>query len=135
MGIDRYLICSSIHLIVAQRLVRRLCFHCAEEYQPAPAMLERLGERAKLLEGIPLRKGRGCLHCGNVGYWGRVAIFEMLELDATLREMIINEMSPEQIIKELQRRGTETLLTNGLRKIQMGVTTIDEILGVTSDSF
>lgn len=134
MGIDRYLICSAVHLIMAQRLVRRVCFHCSEVYEPDATTLEQLGAKAEMIKNTPLRRGVGCSHCNNTGYWGRVAIFEMLHLDATLREMVVNEASPEELFTELKGRDVETLMTNGLRKVVVGATTVEEILRVSSDS-
>jgi len=135
MGIDKYLICSSVNLIVAQRLIRRICFHCAEAYQPDDGALDRIPNGREQLANTLLRKGCGCAHCGGSGYWGRVAIFEFLPLTTELRELIIKDCSLDEIQAKALESGRESLLTNGLQKIKMGITTIDEILRVTSDIF
>ncbi len=135
MGIDRYLITASVHLIVAQRLVRRICFHCSEQVEIDDALFEQLSSGGHTLKTRTTRKGRGCLHCSGTGYKGRLAIFEFLKMGAELRSMIIDNASMEEITQKTQALNMETLMDNGLRKVQVGVTTIDEILRVTSDAF
>jgi len=135
MGIDKYLICSSINLVIAQRLVRRICFHCAEEYLPDDKLLIRIPESKRYLEGVTLHHGTGCSHCGNTGYWGRLAIFEFLRLTPQLKEMILKDRTLAEIQAKATESGMESLLTNGFRKIKAGVTTIEEILRVTTDIY
>jgi type IV pilus assembly protein PilB len=135
MGIDKYLICSSIVLILAQRLVRRICFHCSEPYTPPTSLLQRFENVRNLIEHDQLQRGRGCSHCGGTGYWGRVAIFEFLYLNNSLRHAIMNEVSMDEFRRIAEKEGMETLLLNGLKKVNDGVTTIDEIVRVTTDIF
>ena len=134
MGIDRYLICSSMHLILSQRLVRRICFHCAEPYEPENALLERLGEDRQLIDGITLDHGIGCSHCGGSGFWGRVALFEFFYLNSELRNMISDQVSADEIRARINQMGMETLLRNGLKKVHDGITTVDEVLKVAAEN-
>ncbi|MFQ5707755.1 MAG: GspE/PulE family protein [bacterium] len=137
MGIDKYLICSSILLIVAQRLVRRICLHCAEAYNLDAAMVHRIEDEVRHLKIRNFRRGRGCKRCGGTGYWGRVAVYEFLFLNNALRELILQSASLNQIAQKAKELGMETLWTNGLKMVCTGITTIEEILKVTptSDSF
>jgi len=134
MGIDRYLICSSVHLILSQRLVRRICFHCAESYEPDQALLESLHDNRQLIEGVTLHHGTGCTHCGGSGFWGRVALFEFFYLNAELRDMISSDASADTIRARINQMGMETLMRNGLKKVHDGITTIDEVLKVATDN-
>lgn len=137
MGIDRYLISSSILLIMAQRLVRRICFHCLTSYKLDQIMIDRL-KNMKYdinIEDLSLQRGEGCANCGGTGYWGRVAIFEFFYPDNTIRNLIMRGAGMEEIRSKTQELHMETLLTNGLKKAGEGITTIEEILKVSSDNF
>jgi type II secretory ATPase GspE/PulE/Tfp pilus assembly ATPase PilB-like protein len=133
MGIDRYLICSAIHMVLAQRLVRRTCFHCSEPYEIEKAFLNKF-RNPELFEDGFFMKGKGCNHCGGTGYWGRLAVFEFLPISQELRSLIMNEHSLDDILSRAKEMGMETLLENGIRKAKMGVTTLEEVLRVTSDT-
>lgn len=133
MGIDKFLICSSILLILAQRLVRRSCFHCSEAYQPDPSVFERLEHAMDIVQGTTFYRGRGCTHCGGTGYWGRVAIFEFFYLNSVVRDLIMHDANADQIKRKVHEIGMETLLVNGLKKVHDGITTIEEILRLTTD--
>ncbi|KAA3612052.1 MAG: type II/IV secretion system protein [Calditrichaeota bacterium] len=135
MGIESHLLCSSLLMVVAQRLVRRICLHCSEEYEPDLSQISTFVKNKHLLEGVKLYKGTGCQHCGNTGYWGRVALFELLSFDNALREMILSSESQDVIRRKAEEMGMETLLTNGLKKVIEGMTTIDEVMRVTSEVF
>lgn len=134
MGIDKYLLCSSIQLIVAQRLVRRICFHCSDEYEIEGAMLERFEYDRELLEKATLYRGTGCDHCGGTGYRGRVAIFEFFYLNNTLRDVILKGANVKEIWEKAREFGMDSLLTNGLRKVCEGITTVEEVLKVTTEN-
>ncbi|MFQ5824483.1 MAG: GspE/PulE family protein [bacterium] len=135
MGIDKYLLSSSILLIMAQRLVRRICFHCSDTYQLDQSMINRLKNRNYNLENLTLYRGRGCANCGDTGYWGRVAIFEFFYLNNTIRNLIMKGAGMEEIRSKAQEFDMEMLLTNGLKKAGEGITTIEEILKVASENF
>jgi len=133
MGIDRYLICGSLRLVLAQRLVRRICFHCSESYKINPAILKGFVEDPDYYKNYEFRRSKGCLHCGDTGYWGRVAVFEFFSLDNTIRSMISDGATNDMIKAKAENRGMETLFKNGLKKVIAGVTTIDEIMPLATD--
>ncbi len=133
MGIDRYLICAAIRLVLSQRLVRRICFHCSESYKFDTAILKRFIKNPEYFENREFRRGKGCVHCGGTGYWGRVAIFEFFSLSNILRNMILDNVSIDVIRKKAEELGMETLFKNGLKKVIAGITTIDEIMMVATD--
>lgn len=137
MQIQPFLIASVLHLVVAQRLVRKICPDCREEQvveaadlasSLSPDMLRRLcgGERA-----VRLFHGRGCGQCGNAGYRGRCAIFEILLVDADMRELIMRDATMDMVEKMAIEKGMTTMLEDGIAKVKDGITTIHEILRVT----
>ncbi len=135
MGIDKHLIASSTLLIVAQRLVRRTCFHCAENYELSKAEREQLGSLIEDMDKPIFSQGKGCSKCGGTGYWGRLAIFEFFYLDNQMRNMIIAGKNAEEITEVALELGMETLFMDGLRKAKAGITTLDEVKRVNSDSY
>lgn len=134
MGIDRYLICSAITLIIAQRLVRCTCLHCIESYEINPTVLDRLGSDREMVDGVIFTRGTGCEHCGGTGHAGRVAIFEFFSLNHEIRNLILREATMDEIAMKAREMKMETLLVNGLRKVILGLTTVDEILKITADN-
>jgi general secretion pathway protein E len=130
MGIPRYLVGSTILLVVAQRLVRRICPHCIEEYEPAPEELDSLGLPAA---GRParLRRGRGCAQCRLTGHHGRTGIFEMMAVTPGLRALIHGGADQTAILAAARREGMRTLREAGVRKVLRGLTTVAEVLRVT----
>ncbi|MEO3945472.1 ATPase, T2SS/T4P/T4SS family [Gorillibacterium sp. CAU 1737] len=129
MGVEPFLISSSVTCVVAQRLVRKLCPHCSVRYVPAEeeaAELNRLG-----LDGSRLSIGRGCGECGRTGYKGRLAIHEVLPLDGGLRSLILQKRPDHEYAAYAAERGMVTLLQDGLRKAAEGQTTLTEVFRVT----
>ncbi len=131
MGVPRYLVGSAITLVMAQRLVRRICDRCKETYVPESEALAVLGEDVGLLQGRTLARGRGCLACKNTGYLGRTAVFELLELNRSTRRMVLDGLNEDQIKLKSIGEGLVTLRKNGIRKILDGVTTIEEVKSAT----
>jgi type IV pilus assembly protein PilB len=131
MGVPRYLVGSAVTLVMAQRLVRRVCDRCRETYIPAPETLAVMGDDAQLLQGRPLVRGRGCLACKNTGYQGRTAVFEVLELSRPVRRMVLDGLNEDQIKQKAMSEGLITLRKHGVRKILDGTTTIDEVRAAT----
>ncbi len=129
MNIEPFLIASSVVSIMAQRLLRRICPHCAAPYKPTAADLQRIGYSAHDIGDAHFQKGRGCGHCQYTGYKGRVGIFELLILDEQVRNAIIAQ-KPSHEIREIsiESTGLITLLEDGLVKAAAGQTTIDEVL-------
>ena len=130
MDIDKYLICSSLSLIIAQRLARRICLHCKTRYTPENEVLIRLQALEIDTEGITFFRGKGCDHCGGTGHWGRVAIYEFFFLYPEIKQMVLDNASEDTIRKKGMGLGMESLLQNGIKKVREGLTTIDEILRI-----
>jgi len=127
MGTEPFLISSTIEVIVAQRLVRKICEHCKEEYQPTEEDFMRLAMPKEKTEGMKYYRGKGCPHCHNSGYRGRTGIFEMMRVTDPIRELI-NDRAPAVALGEKAReQGMRVLREDGLLKIGRGITTIDEI--------
>jgi type IV pilus assembly protein PilB len=130
MGVEPFLISSTVRGILAQRLVRKLCQKCKEPYSPDPATLANAG----LKPGITLYKPKGCSHCSNTGYKGRSGIFELLLPDLQVRKFIQQRSSADDIKQYLMQKGNfETLRRDGLRKVVDGITTLEQVLGATQN--
>jgi len=133
MGVEPYLVSSSVVGIMAQRLVRRICPHCRESYAPSDEVLHSIGLSREELEGRELFQGAGCSHCFNSGYMGRTAIFEMLLIDDDIRRMIVERTDTGTIKREALRKGMLTLRMDGARNVLNGETTIEEVVRVTQE--
>lgn len=130
MGIEPYLLTSSITAVLAQRLLRRICPYCKEVYKPTEFEMGLLKEYSKNGDRT-LYKGRGCENCINTGYTGRVGIFELLIMSNKLRQMVQDKMSSEEIKAEAVKEGMITLREDGLNKVFEGVTTLSEVIRIT----
>jgi type II secretory ATPase GspE/PulE/Tfp pilus assembly ATPase PilB-like protein len=115
---------------LAQRLVRRVCKRCAEPYTPSEGDLVRLGISADQV-GV-MRKGTGCEHCRQTGYAGREGIFELLIINEAVRRKVQSHASASQIGRIAVEHGMETLRDAGVAKVRQGITTIDEVVRVTT---
>jgi len=131
MGVPRYLVGSAMSLVMAQRLVRKVCERCKEMALPDSAQLASLGEDGDALKGRPVARGRGCIACKQTGYSGRTAVFEVLELDRHVRRLVIDGANEDGIKRHLVENGFMTLRKAGIRKIQEGVTSIEEVRAAT----
>jgi type IV pilus assembly protein PilB len=130
LGIESFLLTATIEAIIAQRLVRRICEKCKEEFEPSIDQLMELQLKPADVEGRTLYRGRGCEHCHG-GYRRRLAIFEIMTLDEQLRDLIISQASTAVLRSECRRRGMRTLRESGLLALYEGQTTIDEIVRET----
>ncbi|KIL42465.1 type II secretion system protein E [Gordoniibacillus kamchatkensis] len=131
MGVEPFLVSSSVHCIVAQRLVRKVCPHCACD--DSPTIEEQTLLRAHGIEAGTLRKGNGCRECGRSGYKGRLAIHEVLLVDDVLRSMILQKRPDNEYLHHALRKGMVPILKDGLEKAAAGLTTLSEIFRVTSN--
>ncbi len=132
MGVEPYLIASSVVLIVAQRLVRRLCENCKKPFKPTEALLKSIGLTPKEAEKIVFFQAIGCEQCNNTGYKGRMAIFEMMRMTPDIGKLTMERADTSRIRKQAIHDGMVLLIQDGLRKIKEGVTTIDEVLSVAT---
>ncbi len=133
MGVDDYLLTSTISGILAQRLVRLLCVNCRQPYPALPELVEEMRLR-RFSEGrdITLYKAIGCEQCGGTGYRGRAAIMEFLVMSDPLRRMVLKHADATELQAEAQKEGMDTMYEDGLRKAVAGLTTIEEVLRVTT---
>jgi type IV pilus assembly protein PilB len=131
MGIEPFLISSSVIMACAQRLVRRICMNCREEFVPEPEIFERLSMKAP--EGAVFYQGRGCERCKGRGYLGRVAIIEALPVSESVRRLIIKRASSAVVKNQAIAEGMRTLRMVGLDKALEGITTLEEIWRVTGE--
>ena len=131
MGVKPFLVASSIQAVMAQRLIRVLCPKCKQpDKEPDPMWLKLLGLTAKDLEGKTLYKPRGCDHCTNTGFRGRVGIFEMMTMNSELRNLAFERSPTNKIRKAALAGGMKSLLMDGRRKVLNGTTTAEEIVKV-----
>ena len=133
MGIEPYLITSSVNGVLSQRLVRRLCEHCKQPYQPDEAVIQKTGLHRLNLGTRPLYKSVGCSHCRQSGYSGRTGVHELLVIDDAMRRSILDGKDSSSLHQQAMNAGMHTLYQDGLRKVVDGVTTLDELLRVTED--
>ena len=128
MGIEPFLVATSVHLIAAQRLVRRICSFCKEPTEVPAAALVNLGFSEQEARTLKLFKGRGCERCSSTGYKGRVALYEVMEIDDEVRELILSGASAYELRQKSLQKGMIGLRESGLQKIRDGVTSIDEVV-------
>ncbi|MGH9863710.1 MAG: ATPase, T2SS/T4P/T4SS family, partial [Candidatus Acidiferrales bacterium] len=128
LGVDPYMIGASINLILAQRLVRKICLKCKEPYTPDGKILERF--RVQEGEFPAFYHGRGCEACGHMGYSGRVGAFELLRMTPSIKELVNRKASELELRKAALTAGTILLLQDSLEKVRQGVTTLEEVLRV-----
>ena len=128
MGIEPFLVATSVHLIVAQRLVRRICNGCAEKQDlPPKALLDAGFTPGEVKAGVKVMKGRGCAKCNGKGYKGRTALYEVMEIEDELRELVLVGASAVELKKKAVERGMITLRRSGLIKAAQGTTTLEEV--------
>ena len=134
MGVDDYLLTSTIIGIQAQRLVRRLCTHCKEPYHPVEEVVAQMGlRRFSKAAQLTLYRPKGCEHCGHTGYFGRQSIMEVLPMTDTLRSLIMRHATSSELRAAAIKDGMETMYENGLKQSVSGVTTLEEVLRVTRE--
>jgi general secretion pathway protein E len=134
LGLEPFLISSTLLGALAQRLVRRICPHCAEPYPAEAASLVRLGFPVSGREPVELKRGKGCLHCRNTGYLGRLGIFEIFPMSEQLKKLIAGRADDAQLRQVAVREGMTTLREDAWRKVQAGLTTVEEAVRVTGDA-
>ena len=131
MGIEPFLVTSSVTAIIAQRLVRVICEDCREAYDPDPVTLRNIGISPEILQGRKVFRGRGCPSCLNTGFRGRSGIFELMVLDENIKNLILKTPDANSIKRLAIKQGMTTLRQDGARKLLEGVTTVEEVFRVT----
>lgn len=130
MGIEPFLTSSATVAVIAQRLLRSLCDHCKESYEPSRAVLDGF----EIENSTPVfYRGQGCQNCRWTGYWGRIGIYEIMLLDEPIRKMILENASATDLKRAAMRGGMRTLRQNALRRAREGVTSLEEVLRVTNN--
>jgi type IV pilus assembly protein PilB len=128
MGIESFLVASSVTAVLAQRLVRRMCNHCREAYQPSPEELSVLSA----LRGRPpvsgFMRGHGCNFCAQTGYLDRIGVYEMMPVTDAIRELILDRAAHDEFHKVARSEGMRTLQEEAARLVETGVTTLSEVL-------
>lgn len=134
MGVPGYLVAGSVVGILAQRLVRVNCSKCKQPFTPTDHELEGAGITPEMAEGATFMKGRGCSHCSNKGYRGRLGVFELMTMSSRIRELTFQGASTQDIRKEAIKLGMTTLYDDALSKVCSGVTTIEEVYRVAKQN-
>ncbi|MBM3253761.1 MAG: type II secretion system protein GspE [Candidatus Omnitrophica bacterium] len=132
MGVEPFLVASSIVMVGAQRLMRKICIKCKEQTDIPASVLERIGIEIGNLKEKKVYLGKGCPHCNNTGYYGRMAILEVMLIDDKIKELIIKRASSDEIKDYAAKEGMSTLREEALKNFLSGVTTLDEVLRITS---
>ncbi len=130
MGIERYLLASALNLVIAQRLVRKICVHCKEPVTLNEEVIERMGIDREQAKNAVFYHGRGCPACGGAGYMGRLPIFEFLPVDNDISERIIAAQTESQIREAARKKGYGGLLDSGVQKVLQGLTTAEEVIRI-----
>lgn len=128
IGVQPFLVASSIIAVMAQRLVRRICPKCKEPYTPTPADIKASGLTPEQVGNGKFMHGKGCSNCNKTGYRGRQGIYEMLRLDGRLREMAFKGASAQEMRRHAKSKGMRNLLDDGMLKVCKGMTTFEEVL-------
>lgn len=133
MGVEPFLVASSVNAILAQRLVRMICTHCREQYEPLPEELDEMGIGIKELPAGGLYRGAGCAQCLDTGYLGRTGIYELLMVTDPIKSTVLRNPDSGSIKKAALAEGMRTLRSDGAQKILKGITTLEEVLRVTQE--
>jgi general secretion pathway protein E/type IV pilus assembly protein PilB len=131
MGIEPFLVASSVEAVMAQRLVRTICPFCKTEQAVERDYLMRIGFPEAEIDSARFWRGAGCEECRQLGYQGRMGIYELLLLDEAIRPLILNRAAASTIAQRAIEQGMRTLRTDGWNKVRLGLTTIEEVLRVT----
>jgi type IV pilus assembly protein PilB len=132
MGIEAFNVASAVNLVVAQRLVRRICKDCKGPHTYSEEQLSSLGTNLETLRAIPFMKGTGCDTCTGTGYKGRAGLYEVMALSPELRRMILRGASVSEMQEQAVVDGMLTLRMDGIKKIERGVTTLEEVVKETA---
>jgi type IV pilus assembly protein PilB len=132
MGVEPFLVASSTNIILAQRLVRRICSSCKAEIRLHPEVIRELGISEEDARKETFYEGKGCVECNNTGYRGRVAVYEVMPITAAIRDLILDRGSTSDIKKQATVDGMQTLRKDALWKLKKGITTAEEVLKETA---
>ncbi|MCH8196817.1 MAG: Flp pilus assembly complex ATPase component TadA, partial [Proteobacteria bacterium] len=132
MGVEDYLLTSTVNSFIAQRLVRTLCTECREPYQAMPELIEQMGLEGHADNGpMTLYRAKGCAACNGTGYHGRTSILEMLVMSDPIRRLVLTRTESHQLQRAASENGMRTMYEDGVNKALAGITTIEEVLRAT----
>lgn len=132
MGVEPFLVASSINIIVAQRLARKICLNCIEDASISPEILVNIGIPAEEALHLKVKQGKGCEKCSNTGYKGRIALYEVMPMKEELKDFVLNGANATEIKRESIRLGMTSLRGSALKRLKEGMTTVEEVLRVTT---
>lgn len=132
MGVESYLICSSLNLVIAQRLVRRICENCKEPYVPDTVLVDRFREILPEVGETTFYHGAGCVECSKTGYKGRMALYELFPMTRDIKDAVLQGVIGSALRDRALADGMTPLIANGMQKVREGLTTLDEVLTVAS---
>jgi len=132
MGLEPFLVASSTNLILAQRLIRRLCAQCRKPAQPAPELMARLGLEKDGGAGAQIYEPVGCEACHRTGYKGRTGVYEVMPISPVVRELILRRASGAELKAQAIREGMLSLRMDGVQKLKAGITSAEEVLKETA---
>jgi type IV pilus assembly protein PilB len=132
MGVEPFLVASSTNLILAQRLVRRICTNCKQDVELHPEIIEELGISDEQAREMDAKEGKGCVECNNTGYKGRMGVYEIMPISPGIRDMILDRAPTSEVKKLAVQEGMLTLRSHALMKLKDGVTSVEEVLKETS---
>ncbi|MGM0607505.1 MAG: GspE/PulE family protein [Candidatus Muiribacteriota bacterium] len=133
LEVDKYLLCSAFLMVIAQRLVKKLCVHCKEEYEPTPEEFEKMGKKIDEFKDYKFYRKVGCENCNNTGFAGRKAVYEILDFTVDIKDMIMRDATPYDIQRKAIEQGTDLLVDAGMKKAVEGLTTLDEVKSLATD--
>src|SRR3989339_406557 len=131
MGIEPFLISSSLLGVLAQRLARTVCEKCKESYIPSDEVLKSLGLEDKIGKGIKFNRGKGCQHCNKSGYGGRIGVYEFLKVSPAIQDLILKKAAADEIRSQAIKEGMATLRKAAIEKLVLGFTTVEEVIRIT----
>ena len=134
IGIEPFLLSSSLLGVLAQRLIRKVCAQCKEFYIPANEILAAFGLQDKMAQGIKFSRGKGCKLCGQTGYKGRIGIYELLKITPGIQDLVLKKASSDEIREAAVRDGMRTLRQAAIEKMSAGITTPEEVVRVTLET-
>ena len=130
MGLEPYLLASALNLVIAQRLIRRLCDKCKKECTLSQETIDLLQLSPELLASSKFYRADGCEHCNRTGYRGRLPIFEFLNMENDIKRIIVDGGHENEIREASRKKGFDSLLQSGIRRMVAGITTAEEVLAV-----
>ncbi len=134
MGVEPFLVSTSVQMVMAQRLIRKICTHCKQNYSPGPVLIDQLFSGEKQQQ-ITYKKGSGCDYCNYTGFRGRTALIELLPITHRIKQLVIKNAGADEIHKTALDEGMLSLRAHGIQKLCEGVSTIEEVLRETMGQY